>query len=458
MLRYPAAACLAVAVAGSVPPPAEPTLAITGVVVVDVLQGTRQPDQTVLITGDRIVSIGPARSTRVPADAEVVHGSRKFLIPGLWDMHSHVVGFGPTSLELYLAHGVTSVRDMGAERFADAKAWRDRIAAGQLLGPRMRIASPVVENAEWLAAVKRMGERAGVPWTLYERFGPTSVAEAVSWVDSMAVLGPDHIKVRNWPPPEIGRALVERARQRGLPVVAHGNEPFPRTGVATLEHQIWPPLTISGAERKSLWRQFAANGVALVPTLVTWPIRLDPPDAILARIDSGRIPGGQYVSATTHERWRNQLLQLKQERPMDWTSIHRDEMRNVAEMRKAGMTLLAGTDIGAPLLVPGISLHDELALLVNVAGMTPLQALQSATVAAARVVGVADSLGSIGVGKLADLVVLEADPLLDIRNAKQIHAVVANGRLLDRATLNRMLAEAQGTAGDAAGRLAIVCY
>jgi hypothetical protein len=120
----------------------------------------------------------------VPAGAEVLNGTRKFLIPGLWDMHSHVVGFGPASLALYLTQAVTSVRDMGAERFAEAKDWRDRIAAGRLLGPRMRIASPVVENAGWLAAAKAMGDRAGTPWTLYERVGPASVEDAVSWVDS----------------------------------------------------------------------------------------------------------------------------------------------------------------------------------------------------------------------------------------------------------------------------------
>jgi predicted amidohydrolase YtcJ len=449
MGHYLAAAFLAVAAAGSMLAQAEPTLAITNVAVVDVTKGAARSDQTVLIAGNRIVSVGPAATTRVPAGATVVNGSRKFLIPGLWDMHSHVVGFGPTSLQLYLAHGVTSIRDMGAERFADAKAWRDRITAGELLGPRMRIASPIVENARWLAAVKRAGERAGTPWRLYERFAPTSAAEAVSWVDSIAALRPDHIKVRNWPAPEIGHALVERARERGLPVVGHGNEPFPRKGVATLEHQIWPPLTISKADRDSLWRDLAASGTALVPTLVTWPIRLDPPDAVIAKVNSGSIAGLQYVPATTREQWRNQLLVLKQEGPTDWITIYRDEMRNVAEMQKAGMTLLAGTDIGAPLLVPGFSLHHELALLVSVAGMTPLQALQAASVAAARVVGVADSLGSVDVGKTADLVVLEANPLLDIRHTKQIDAVISNGRLLDRAALDRMLAEAATAARDA---------
>ena len=369
------AALVAVAAAASVLTQVGPILAITNVAIVDVIAGATRSDRTVLIAGNRIVSIGPAQTTRVPAGADVLNASRTFLIPGLWDMHSHVVGFGRTSLELYLAHGVTSVRDMGAERFAEAKAWRDGISGGALLGPRMRIASPVVENADWLAAVKRMGERAGTPWRLDERVGPASAAEAISWVDSVAALGADHIKVRNWPAADVGRALVERARQLGLPVVGHGNEPFPRTGVATLEHQIWPPLTISHAERESLWRQFAARGTALVPTLVTWPIRLDPPDAVIARINSGSIAGLQYVPAATRDRWRNQLLLMKQERPMDWISIYRDEMRNVAEMRKAGMTLLAGTDAGAPLVVPGFSLHDELGLLVSTAGMRPLQAL-----------------------------------------------------------------------------------
>ena len=117
-------------------------------------------------------------------------------------------------------------------------------------------------------------------------------------------------------------------------------------------------------------------------------------------------------------------------------------------MQKAGMTVsLAGTDIGAPRVVPGFSLDEELALLVATAGMTPDQALRAATVSPARVVGVADSLGSIDVGKLADLVLLDGNPLLDMRNTGRIHAVIANGRLLDRSVLDRMLANAERVAG-----------
>jgi len=426
------------------PSAAPASLAITHVTVVDVTGGASRPDQTVLVSGARIVSVGPSAGARVPRGARVVDGTGRYVVPGLWDMHSHATMFGRTALGLYLAHGVTGIRDMGAERFAVAKAWRDSIAAGEMAGPRMRVASPVVENPRWLAAVRRMNDAAGTPWTLYERFGPASPAEAVRWVDSVKVLGADHIKVRNWPDTATGRALVERARERGLPVVGHGNEPFPRTGVATLEHGIWPPLRTSEAARDSLWRRLAAGGTAMVPTLVTWPIRLDPPDTLIARIDGGRIDGLCYVPAAAVKGWRDQLLQLKQERSsIDWREVYRGEVRNAGEMHRAGVALLAGTDIGAPLLVPGFSLHDELALLVRDAGMTPLQALQAATIAPARAMGLADSMGAVEAGKLADLVLLDADPLADIRNTRRIHAVVANGRWMDPADIARLLADAR---------------
>jgi imidazolonepropionase-like amidohydrolase len=436
--------------AGTPPPATAPnTLAITHVTVVDVAEATSRPDQTVLVSGNRIVAVGPAAGVRVPRGARAVDGAGRYLVPGLWDMHSHVVGYGRTALPLYLANGVTGIRDMGAERFAAARALRDSIAAGSVLGPRMTVASPVVENPRWLAAIRQMEERAGVPWKLYERFGPGSPEEAERWVDSVAALGADHVKVRNWPDTATGRALVARAREHGLPVVAHANEPFPRTGITSYEHGIWPPLKGSDAARDSLWRRFAAEGAAVVPTLVTWPIRLDPVDTLLARLDSGRLPGLRYVPAATRAEWRDDFLGLAQEQPFDWTGYHRVSMRDVREMHAAGVPLVAGTDIGAPLLVPGFSLHDELELLVRVAGMTPPEALRAATLTPARVLGRADSLGTVEPGRLADLVLLDADPLADIRNTRRIHAVVADGRLLDRAALDALLAEAEHAAAPA---------
>jgi imidazolonepropionase-like amidohydrolase len=423
------------------------TLAITHVTVIDGTGAPAKADQTVLISGNRITGIGPAAKLSVPRRTPAVDGKNGFLIPGLWDMHSHVTMFGPTGLTLFLANGVTGLRDMGAERFAVAKAWRDSIAAGQMIGPRMRIAGPIMENRRWLEAVEQMGKQAGTPWTLYERFGPRDTAEVIRWVDSVVALGADHIKVRNWPAPELSRALIDQAKRRGIAVVAHANEPFPRSGVTSFEHGIWPPLKVSDAARDSLWHHFAAEGTAFDPTLVTWPIRLDPPDTLLAKLDAGRIAGTEYVPAQALQSWRNQLQELKQETgSIDWKEVYRTELRNVAELRRAGVMLLSGSDIGAPLLVPGFSIHDELGLLVSVAGLTPMQALQTATLNPARVMKLSHALGTVELGKTADLVLLDADPLADIANTRLIRAVVANGRLFDRARLDSLLAAAKSAA------------
>lgn len=431
-------------VGGTLPP----TLAITDVAVVELESGTVRPGSTVLVTGNRITAVGGAAELagRIAASTTVVDGRGRYLVPGLWDLHTHMTMFGPSSRQLFLAHGVTGVRDMGARHFAKARAWRDSVATGQVLGPRMTIASPVVENPRWLATVRRMSEQAGVEWRIEERFGPTSPEEAERWVDSVARLGADHVKVRNWPAAEIGAALAARARVHGLPVVGHANRPFPMTGIASYEHGIWPPLQLEAAARDRLWAEFAANGAVFVPTLVTAVIRWDTPDTLLARLRSGAVPGLRYVPRHARQEWESQLLELRQERPMEWRPIVEREREYVREMQRAGIALGAASDMGAPLLVPGLSLHDELEQLVTVAGLSPLEALRAATITAARLVGLEAELGAIAPGRLADLVLLDGNPLADIRATRRIRAVVADGRLLDRAALDRLLAEAEAAA------------
>jgi hypothetical protein len=430
------------------PAEAPGTLVITHVTVVDVAGGPSRADQTVLVRGSRIVTVAPAVEVRVPRGATVVDGAGKYLIPGLWDMHTHVASYGDTTgrpaLKLQLAHGITGIRDMGALDFARVKGWRDDVAAGRLLGPRMRIASPIVESVRWMETVRRWEEEAGknTDW-LDVRFGPRSADDAARFVDSAVAMGADHIKVRNWPDSEISAALVARARQRGIPVVAHPNVPFPETGVASYEHQIFPALRRSDAGRDSLFRQWAANGVAFVPTLVTGVGRLYPPDTLLSWIDPARDPKYAYVPAGMLTEWRQELqVAAANEEPVDWQATWRRRLHEVREMRAAGVMILAASDFGAPLVVPGFDLHAELARLVDDLGMTPSEALRAATLDPARFLGMADSLGTVEAGKLADLVLLDADPLADIRNTRRIRAVVANGRLLDRRALDRLMAEA----------------
>jgi hypothetical protein len=427
-------------------------IAMTHVAVVDVAAGVTRSDQTLVITGNRITALGPSSTVAAPPGARVIDATGAYVIPGLWDLHTHVTMSGRASLALFLANGVTAVRDMGAVYFAQAKGWRDSIAAGTLLGPRMRIASPIVENPRWLAFARDAMQKAGASteWSV-ERFGPSSVEEAVRWVDSIAPLGPDHIKVRNWPAPEISAALIAQARKHGLDVVGHANRPFPARGVASIEHSISPPLE-DAAARDSLMRGWAAQGTVYVPTLVTWAERSVPLDTLIAMIDPARNPMYRYIPAAQVAEWRKEYASRKYETPTDWTAVIAADERNIKEIRRAGVTILAGTDPATATVIPGFSVHDELEALVHLADMTPAEALRAATLGPARFLRVADSLGTVERGKVADLVLLDADPLTDVRNSKRIRAVVANGRFLDRAEIDRMLAEVERAAKEPAAK------
>ncbi len=424
---------------------------IQRVTVVDVTGAPSRPHQTVLIAAGRIVAVGSDAEVGIPRGAVLVDGAGKFLIPGLWDMHTHPVGYGDIkdqlTLKLSLANGVTGVRDMGSHPYALAKQWRDSIAAGTMIGPRMRVAGPIVENPRWLANVRRWEEEAGksTEW-MQGRFGPSTVEAARSFVDSVVALGADHIKVRNWPAAEVSEALVARARERGIPVVAHGSRPFPATGISSLEHMIFPPLQLPESGRDSLFRRWGAEGVAFVPTLVASFSRLHPIDSVLRWIDPARTPKLRYAPRSVREGWRQELeIGAKNERPFDWKGDYQVRLRDLREMRRAGVRILAGSDFGGPLTVPGFDLHEELAKLVDEVGMTPIEALRAATLAPAQFLGI-DSLGTVASGKLADLVLLDADPRIDIRHTRRIHAVVANGRLFNRAALDGLIEEARRAA------------
>src|SRR5262245_16838472 len=156
------------------------SMALRGVTVVDVTDGPSRPDQTLLISGNRIVAVGSSRDVRVPSGTRIVDARGKYVIPGLWDLHTHVTNFGRSALTLLIANGVTGIRDIVAVHFAQAKAWRDSIALGLILGPRMRVASPVVEHPEWLVRARAAYEQSGASteWAR-ERFGPRTADEAV---------------------------------------------------------------------------------------------------------------------------------------------------------------------------------------------------------------------------------------------------------------------------------------
>lgn len=428
-------------------------LLFSDVTVVDVENGGSVPGQTVLIAGNRIVQVSPARRTQIPPGAQVVDGRGKYLIPGLWDMHVHLTDGGSASLPLFVANGVTGVRDMGGD-WDLISGWRDLTDGGETVGPRMRIAGPIVENARWLEAVRSIPEGR----TYLERsprIGVGTAAEAKIAVDSLVRLGVDFIKVRNAPSGEAYFALLEEARRRGLPVVGHlpgdglGFVAAIDAGQISIEHIGGLTDALDGQpenDRRALYARIAERGIAHVPTLVTEMKRVYSAEVVsavvadsLGLLDSRR----WYISEPLLAFWRLQEALDKYDTQRDWEPILARALAYLREMHETGVPMLAGTDFGSRLVYPGWSLHDELVLLVEYAGLSSLHAIQAATLNAARFFGEAEEFGTVEAGKRADLVLISGDPLVDIRNTQRIEAVVFDGRLYPRARLDEFKAAAR---------------
>jgi imidazolonepropionase-like amidohydrolase len=428
-------------------------IAITDVTVIDGTGSPRRVHQTVVIDGGRITAIDSVSRATAPARATVIDGRGKFLIPGLWDMHVHLAKAGPTSLGLFVANGVTSVRDMGGD-FEVVQRWRSEIAAGSRVGPRIRTAGPILESAE---RVKRMKERGTIEPVDRFRAAVRDTVSARRVVDSVRRLGVDFIKMRTVASRETYQAIALSTRQAGLTLAAHGDIASPeemlRAGQRSIEHAIYPPLQkLDTRVREQLLRDFARAQVAIVPTMLNYYqwLSVSPADARRVVNDTlGRIdPRRRYVSGYLVDDWREQVDERGRVkdaliRHLYLSRAYKSVLRDLQEMHRAGVRILPGTDAAVALVYPGFSLRDELGYFVSKIGMSPMDALVSATRLAAEFSRMQDSLGTVQVGKLADLVLLDADPLIDIRNVGKIRAVILRGELLDSAGVSRLLEAAR---------------
>jgi imidazolonepropionase-like amidohydrolase len=420
-------ALLAPAVLWAQTPPAHAPLAFTNVTVID---GTGAPPRrhvSVLVAEGRIVKIGPIRTTALPADAHVIDGSGKVLIPGLWDMHVHLAGQGDGTPAAFIALGVTGVRDMGGN-LAVIQRWRRRIRNGTVLGPRIVAPGPILDGPQ---ARGTSGRRA-----------VTSAAEGVEAVRELKAEGVDFIKTHSLLPRDAYFAIAGEAQRQGLAVAGHVPDAVRldeaiAAGHRTIEHLVGVSLACSTRE------------TALRARLRDDEQGLDrQPADIRAYVDARLRIDGDATQSYSPARAATVFARLAQQQVwqcptlVKWRADERAwlfarKLALVRAMHRAGVPFLAGTDLGAYRLRGGTSLHDELELLVQ-AGLTPMQALQTATRNPARVLGLEHELGTVEEGKLADLVLLEADPLRAIRNTRKIWAVVVNGRLVDRAALDSL--------------------
>jgi imidazolonepropionase-like amidohydrolase len=384
-------------------------LVFTGVVVVDVVDGHLIHGQVVVISGNRVQSIGPAGKVHIPAGARVVDAKNKYMIPGLWDMHAHIDDKAEQLYPLYIAHGITGLREM-AQRFefgADSfRVWQSEVMTGTRVGPRV------------------FGPSADYPYHFQGDNGST-MEVVLHNIDSLKKAGMTFLKYHY---DEGDRdsffAMAREARRVGLPMVGHvpivvTNVEAADSGMVSIEHineyrQCWPnysqPLGDSAIAEKRCAPEIQAyirNSTWLVPTIVTF---WGPPPA-------------NRVSA----------------------SAFKDALRVVRMMHRSGVTkFLAGSDwsdraktFGGTQFLPGLSAAEEVVFFGD-AGFTALEALQTGTLNPAKFFHATDSLGTLKAGKLADLVLLDSNPLANIHNVLKVWAVVANGRYFNRATLDSL--------------------
>ncbi len=412
---------------------AEVPVVIRDVTVVDVVSGTLRPGSTVIVVGSRITGVGPSATTGVPRGARVIDGSGRFLIPGLWDMHSHSL-WSPeamrTFLPLYVAHGVTGIRDMGG-RLPLLAAFRDSLRQREHPWPR------VIASGEVLDGPQPVQAEISIP--------VTDTARARTIVDSLARAGVDFLKVYTLLPRDSYFAVLAEARRAGLPVAGHvpGDvtpEEAARAGQRSIEHlrdEIEPfcsPRDAAACAR--LAEVFRTERTWQVPTLTVLRAKAFFDDSTLARD-----PRLRYLPPALAAEWlaeRQGKLRRGREYLASKRARYADEAWLTGFLTRERVPLLAGSDAGSAWAYPGFGLHDELALLVE-AGLTPLEALRAATLSPAEFLAARDSMGAIAVGQVADLVLLRADPLSRIGATREIDAVVLRGRVFDRAALDALL-------------------
>ena len=424
------------------------SIVFTHSTVIDATSRPPRSDMAVVITDGRIVAIDRTGRVKVPRGAEVVPADGAFLIPGLWNMHVHAGSYddAKSALPSLVANGITGLRDMGAP-LEDVLRLRKETTDGTLLGPRMVVAGPLLQGP--------------LPFKMPLLLSVSNQPEARQAVAMLKGRGVDFVKIQDTLPRELYRAIAEEAKRRHLPFAGH-IPPSVRAietadaGQASIEHlggQFLGVLLGCSRREAALHQEQMANleGIRQVLAQGRSPAKLhlraafvravlesyddDTAARLLARFAQRQIWQCPTL-VTLKTLWPDNKDGLREEDLEYGEKVYAKDLEVVRAMHRAGVRFLAGTD--GP-LANAARVHDELAALVE-AGLTPLEALQTATRGPATFLGSLDSFGTIEEGKVADLVLLEANPLEDIRNTRKVIAVVIRGRFLPKVSLHEMLA------------------
>ena len=448
------------------------SIVIKNVSVIDMTGAASKLKMTVVIDGDRITRIGRSAKVKIPKNVHVIDGTGKFLIPSLWDMHVHVLN-SDLMMPLFVANGVLGVRDLGNPQLAEILMWRDQAAAGKIIGPRILTAGKVVDGSP----------PANEPYSVTV----TNESEGRNAVRDLKARGVDTIKVYEGLSREAYLGIADESKKIGLTFVGHtptvistieasdaGQKSIEHLGkvladcsgdqklVEAKQKAAIPPndffafttrlgtiydavlSTFSRKKEAEIFEHFRKNGTWQVPTLAIKNGR-----TFIDELDSKGDPRTKYVEPSQVNYWKPQVGFFSRYRTASYIAAQKryfeKELRLVGEMQRADVKMMAGTDAPNAYVIAGFGLHDELALMVR-SGLTPFQALKTATRNPVEFLGELKDSGTIEKGKLANLILLDANPLVDIRNTTRINAVIQKGRYMSRADLDKMLADVEAAA------------
>lgn len=421
-------------------------IVIRNITIIDVISGTAKDSMYVAISRGKITNLG---KTAIKGKTEI-DGSGKFLIPGLWDMHTHVTMAGKDVLSIYLKSGVTSLRDMGG----NLKLLKSYLNTG-VPSPSIYYSGPTLESPSFIKHVLRIDtllmkdqlEPFGPAWL--HQINPQSVGdahEANRIIENLKLNGVSFIKYRNLENKDMFYAIATKARELKIPFGGH----FPDHGI-TLEEA-------SDAGQKSFEHMYALssfigdydsirylnltqilinNNSYIVPTITTEVYRTTPDELLSEKYDSLR-KGISILQRYTTDTlligfnldWKLRILETKDFGKVDWTAYYQKNISVAKKLKNSGVKFLTGTDQGAFMVLPGISLHEELENFVVQLGCSPAEALRCATYYPAEFFGLQNEVGSIEVGRAADLVLLSGNPLVNIRNTRLIVSVMKGGKIV----------------------------
>jgi imidazolonepropionase-like amidohydrolase len=398
-------------------------LVITNANLIDGTGSAPVSDAVIVIENGRIMSVGPRANVKIPKGANIFDAQGKYVLPGLWDMHAHFeqVEWGP----VYLAAGVTTVRDVGNE-FEFITAVRDAIKTGRGLGPRILLAGIVdgdhptalgVIRAntpdEARAVVNRYHDAGFQQIKIYSSIKPDILKEITTEAHRLGMTVTGHVP-RGMNAVQVVEAGMDQINHiQYLPAVLLPKDFKPQPGVA-------PKIDLESPEAKKTFQFFKDHNTVFDPTLVVFEWFLHPSDVPFSTIEPGAAKLPRELDAPINNTGVPPAQAANARATLDLF------LHITGALHRAGLTIVAGTDQ----VVPGHSLRREIELYVQ-AGFTPMEAIQAATIVPARVMKMDQESGTVAAGKVADLILVEGNPLDRIANIRNTKFVITNGRMYD---------------------------